>query len=235
MIKKAVASRFFRFLNGMKTKQLYLPDTNVLLTRFLSEDGVGEITDFMPVEELYDGKEIIRRVTTVRGEVRYQMKCSPRFNYGRSKHTLTQNSDFEIVFTCEDRDIVSLRLTSSVPLQINGDDAFAEFTLPPGETADFLLEHIEASHANRDFKKFITESLFATVNYWKDWIAQSTYKGRWVEIVNRSALVLKLLTSYNYGSIVAAPTFSIPESIGGKRNWDYRYTWIRDASFRYMH
>jgi GH15 family glucan-1,4-alpha-glucosidase len=94
------------------------------------------------------------------------------------------------------------------------------------------LEHIDKKDAEtRDFKQFITESLFKTVNYWKNWISRSTYNGRWMEVVNRSALLLKLLTSHNYGSIIAAPTFSLPESIGGSRNWDYRYTWIRDASF----
>jgi GH15 family glucan-1,4-alpha-glucosidase len=216
----------------MKTRQLYLPDTNVLLTRFLSEDGVGEITDFMPVEELYSGKELIRRVTTVRGEVSYRMHCCPRFNYGRCTHKAEAISDTEVILTSDEKEPTVLRLKSSVSLKIENGDVVADFMLSAGNTADFLFEHVNKQHDQQpDFKTFITESLFETVNYWKDWIAQSNYKGRWLEIVNRSALVLKLLTSYNYGSIVAAPTFSLPESIGAKRNWDYRYTWIRDASF----
>src|SRR5688500_5980657 len=97
----------------MKSKQLYLPDTNVLLTLFLSEEGVGEITDFMPVEELYDGKELIRRVTTVRGEVNYQMQCRPRFNYARNGHTVTVISENEIILTSEGEDKTALRLTST--------------------------------------------------------------------------------------------------------------------------
>ncbi|WP_026462436.1 glycoside hydrolase family 15 protein [Adhaeribacter aquaticus] len=219
-------------LDKMKTKQLYLPDTNVLLTRFLSPDGVGEITDFMPVEELFTGKELIRRVTTVRGEVHYKMQCCPRFNYGRSTHTVEVKSEYEVIFISNGPDKTTLRLLSSVPLQIHNSDAVAEFSLTPNQTADFLLEHIDICHmTDRDFKTSITESLFKTVNYWKDWIAQSTYKGRWMDMVNRSALVLKLLTSYRFGSIIAAPTFSLPETISGTRNWDYRYTWIRDASF----
>lgn len=216
----------------MKTKQLYLPDTNVLLTRFLSAEGVAEITDFMPVEELYNGKELIRRVTTIRGEVKFKMKCRPRFNYGRCTHTVKAVSDNEVLFTSSDEDKTVLRLLSSVPLTISNNDAIAEFTLEPTETADFLLEHIDKEHTNgRDFKNFVTQSLFETVNYWKNWIAQSTYNGRWLEMVNRSALVLKLLTSHNYGSIIAAATFSLPESVGAARNFDYRFTWIRDASF----
>jgi len=216
----------------MKNKQLYLPDTNVLLTRFLSADGVGEITDFMPVEELFDGKELIRRVTTVRGNVSYQMKCAPRFNYGRSDHTIQQVAANEIIFSSQGPDKTVLRLTGSVPLQLSGGDAIATFTLGAGETADFLLEQVDKEHAkNEDFETFITDSLFRTVNYWKDWVSHSTYNGRWMGMVNRSALVLKQLTSFRYGSIIAAPTFGLPESVGGKRNWDYRYTWIRDASF----
>jgi GH15 family glucan-1,4-alpha-glucosidase len=216
----------------MNSKQLYLPDTNVLLTRFLSAEGVGEITDFMPVEELYSGKELIRRVTTVRGKVNYSMECLPRFNYGASDHTTEIISDSEIILRSSGTDRTVLRIKSSIPLKAENGSVSATFTLAPNQTADFLLEHVDKEHQQEtDFKTFVTESLFETVNYWKNWVAQSTYQGRWMEMVNRSALVLKLLTSYNYGSIIAAPTFSIPESIGAKRNWDYRYTWIRDASF----
>lgn len=216
----------------MNTKQLYLPDTNVLLTRFLSPEGVGEITDFMPVEELLNGKELIRRVTTVRGEVKYEMHCVPRFNYGRSDHRVEIVSDNEIILQSKGDDKTTLRLKSTVPLQSNNGSITATFTLSPNETADFILEHVDKEHTSeKKFKDVVTDSLFATVNYWKDWIGRSQYQGRWMETVNRSALVLKLLTSHKYGSIIAAPTFSIPESISEKRNWDYRYTWIRDASF----
>ncbi len=216
----------------MKTKQLYLPDTNVLLTRFLSEDGVGEITDFMPVEELYNGKELIRRVTTIRGEVRYEMKCIPRFNYGQSGHTVRVISDYEIIFESTGEDKVAFRLVSSVPIKSSNGDAVAEFTLQFNEVADFMLKNVsDAQIQQNDFKSFVTKSLFETVNYWKNWMNQSTYKGRWQDTVHRSALVLKLLTSHNYGSIIAAPTFSLPETLGGVRNFDYRFTWIRDASF----
>lgn len=216
----------------MKTKQLYLPDTNVLLTRFLSPEGVAEITDFMPVEELYNGKELIRRVTTIRGEVTYKMSCMPRFNYGKSRSDIQVISDTEVLFRSKEADKTVLRLKSSVPIKAINSDATAEFTLQPNQTADFLLEHVEKEHHDkRDFETFVTQSLFETVNYWKNWIGQSTYNGRWLEMVNRSALVLKLLTSYNFGSIIAAATFSLPEHIGGSRNFDYRYTWIRDASF----
>lgn len=216
----------------MKTRQLYLPDTNVLLTRFLSSDGVGEITDFMPVEETNDGKQLIRRVTTVRGEVQYKMKCAPRFDYGRSSHTTELLNEHEALFTSEGGVQIRLHIQSSVPLTVDDGDITASFMLKAGETADFLLEYRDDDiDTIPGFEQYVTDGLFRTVNYWKDWVANSRYRGRWMETVNRSALLLKLLTSHKYGSIIAAPTFGLPESIGGKRNWDYRYTWMRDASF----
>lgn len=216
----------------MKTKQLYLPDTNVLLTRFLSAEGVGEITDFMPVEELYSGKELIRRVTSVRGQVCYHLCFAPRFNYGRSGHRIQVVSDSEVIFTSLGDDKTVVRFKATVPLTVKEDKVIAEFILEPTETADFLMESVDENPSKQEnLQDFVEKSLFDTVNYWKEWVARTQYRGRWSETVNRSALVLKLLISDNYGSIVAAPTFSLPESIGAGRNFDYRYTWIRDASF----
>ncbi|WP_162055520.1 glycoside hydrolase family 15 protein [Pontibacter pamirensis] len=218
--------------NGVKNRQLYLPDTNVLLTRFLSDRGIGEVTDFMPVEELYQGKELIRRVTCVHGDLDFRMHCGPRFNYARSPHVTEQLNPNEVIFLSEGPDSTLIRLKSTVPLHMEEGDAVATFCLKTGEKADFILEFIDHSTPpGIDLEEFVTQSLYDTINYWKDWVAQSSYKGRWLEVVNRSALVLKLLTSHRYGSIVAAPTFGLPEEISGVRNWDYRYTWIRDASF----
>jgi GH15 family glucan-1,4-alpha-glucosidase len=215
-----------------KSKQLYLPDTNVLLTRFLSAEGVSEITDFMAVEELFKGKSLVRRITTVRGEVQYEMRCAPRFNYGKSPHSIRVVSNTEVIFTSRGDDKTNLRLISSVPMQITGKDVTAKFTLEATQSADFLLEPADSKeHHERAFQDFITGALFETVNYWKNWIARSSYTGRWLEMVNRSALVLKLLTSHSYGSVIAAATFSLPENIPGGRNFDYRFSWIRDSSF----
>jgi GH15 family glucan-1,4-alpha-glucosidase len=210
---------------------LYLPDTNVLLTRFLSSEGVGEVADFMPVDPNGE-KRLIRRVTTVRGEVNYQLRCCPRFEYAKKGHSVVRTGDNEVVFRVDGADGTSLRLRGTVAIAVRDGDAGAEFTLKAGDRADFLLE----SEANEEvteenFTQYVTECLRRTINYWKDWMGRSTYKGRWLETVNRSALLLKLLSSCEYGSIIAAPTFGLPETIGGKRNWDYRYTWIRDASF----
>jgi GH15 family glucan-1,4-alpha-glucosidase len=215
----------------MKTKQLYLPDTNVLLTRFLSSEGVGEVTDFMPVDPNGE-KRLIRRVATIRGAVRYRLQCRPRFDYAKKEHSLVRISDREIVFKLDGPDGLSLRLRGTVPITVGDGDAGAEFTLKAGERADFLLESEANQEVSADyFTEYVTECLRRTINYWKDWMGRCTYKGRWLEMVNRSALLLKLLSSSEFGSIIAAPTFGLPESIGGQRNWDYRYTWIRDASF----
>jgi GH15 family glucan-1,4-alpha-glucosidase len=217
----------------MRTKQLYLPDTNVLLTRFLSTDGLGEITDFMSVDGEPNGeKRLMRRVTTIKGEVTYQLQCRPRFNYAKAAHKTTRKGKYEIHFTAEGRQGISLRLRSTIPLKVTEGDVVAEFTLAANQTADFILEDANGGREEQGtVDSIMTSCLFHTVNYWKDWMSNSVYTGRWMDMVNRSALVLKLLTSSKYGSIIAAPTFSLPEHVGGERNWDYRYTWIRDASF----
>lgn len=217
--------------DDIKHKQMYIPDTNVLLTRFLSSSGVGEITDFMPVEEVNKGNTLVRRVKTVRGEMTYRMECKPRFNYGRSSHRAIRK-DGEIQFVCEDENSVTIVLKSNIPLEIVEGDGFAEFTLPPCQIADFIFEGIsEESPSQTNLDNYVEDTLLQTANYWRNWIAKSKYQGRWHETVNRSALVLKLLTSFTNGSIVAAATFGLPEKVGGSFNWDYRYTWIRDAAF----
>jgi len=218
--------------DNYKPKQLYLPDTNVLLTRFLSQDGVAEVTDFMPTADMDQGKDLVRIVSCVRGNVDFSMECKPRFDYARTPHTLRQVSDTEVVFDSGNEKTGMLRLRSTVPLTIHKTDAVASFELQTGERAIFLLEYVSANAMTEsDIEGFAEKGLYETISYWKSWVEKSRYRGRWMETINRSALVLKLMTSRKYGSVVAAPTFGLPEEIGGERNWDYRYTWIRDASF----
>ena len=227
-------------IDGARRKQLYLLDTCILLSRFLSPEGVAEISDFMPVSLRTEGHawqdtptQLVRRAKTVRGELKYRMVCAPRFDYARVSHKVEQRSPNEIIFTAEGDGGMVMRLRSlDVPMHIENGDAVAEFTLGAEKTAAFVLEEI-CEHARTDSaaEHFVAESFKETMNFWRTWMGRSTYKGRWREMVNRSALTLKMLTSQKYGSIVAAPTFGLPESIGGGRNWDYRYTWIRDGSF----
>jgi GH15 family glucan-1,4-alpha-glucosidase len=216
-------------LGQPRHKQLYLPDTNLLLTRFLAAEGVVEISDFMPVHPREHTSRVVRRIKTVRGQIRYRVRCAPRFDYGRAAHTATR-ADRGVMFTGADETV--LRLTSTVPLELEDGDAVGGFSLAAGDTATFILEQVAGdSEYPTDLDTYPAESFKATMNFWREWISRSTYTGRWRDEVHRSALTLKLLNARWSGSIVAAATFGLPETIGGRRNWDYRYSWIRDASF----
>jgi len=213
-------------------KQLYWPDTNVLITRFFSPEGVGEVTDYMPVgvpENGHGYHQVIRRVRVVRGVVTFRMECFPAFDYAREEHE-TAISDEGACFRSPR---LCLGLATRVPLEQLGNGVVAEFTLQEEQTAVFVLREIEAgAGCGVSFSESEEEDLLRrTVEYWRRWLSRCTYAGRWREVVYRSALALKLLTHEPTGAIVAAPTTSLPEGIGGERNWDYRYTWIRDAAF----
>ena len=212
-----------------RRKQLYLPDSNILLTRFLCGDGVAEISDFMPVEQVARAHNLVRRAKSVRGEMTFRMVCAPRFNYAQSGHRCELRGT-DVIFTSEGEDGLALRLRSSVPLKVENGDAVATFTLRADESAYFVLEDARED-VGSDVPGYVAESFKRTLNYWRDWIGHCKYQGRWREMVNRSALALKLMVYQPTGSLVAAPTFGLPEVMGGGRNWDYRYTWIRDASF----
>ena len=214
----------------VKHKQFYFPNTNILLTRFLSSEGIAELSDFMPIEEGHSHR-VVRRVKAVKGEVTFSVLCAPKFNYGRASHSVKKLNG-GLLFIPEDDALKPLFLRTSVPMEISGDTGAAEFILHAGETAYFILEEcIEGEESPSARPDYVSESFKRTSNFWRNWVSKSQYKGRWREMVNRSALVLKLLTFEPTGAIVAAPTFGLPEELGGERNWDYRYTWIRDASF----
>jgi GH15 family glucan-1,4-alpha-glucosidase len=208
--------------------QLYLPDTNVLLTRFLHDDGVAEISDFMPIDTSSPCHIIVRRAKAVRGDVPFVMRCAPRFDYARSPHKVHRTTE-GIVFESPKS---VMRLRSSIPVEIHGPDATARFVLRAGDVVSFILELVADQQPTPcDNPRYVPDAFKATTNFWRLWAARASYNGRWREMVLRSALTLKLLTSGKHGSIVAAPTFGLPELVGGARNWDYRFTWIRDASF----
>ncbi|MGW0811136.1 glycoside hydrolase family 15 protein [Nonomuraea sp. NPDC002799] len=213
------------------TKQFYFPDTNVLITRFFDVDGVGEIQDFMPIEadsREADRHRLIRRVACVRGKLPFRARVSPRFDYARQPHTVRQDGSQTIFESAS----LSLSLSASVPIETDGRDAWTRFELAEGETAVLALDRVGPGVAARGCPMAEAEEQFeATVRFWRRWLSASRYRGRWREVVHRSALTLKLLTYAPTGGIVAAPTTSLPEQIGGGRNWDYRYVWVRDAAF----
>jgi GH15 family glucan-1,4-alpha-glucosidase len=215
---------------GWTSKQLYLPDTNVLITRFLSPEGVAEVEDFMPVSASGERhrQRLIRRVIGVRGEIRMRMECEPRFDYARAEHETIPHEQ-GVIFRSR---TLSLALAAPTALRPTRHGVRCEFTLRAGETATFVLERVGDSGRPRLHPEQLTRALYEeTVGFWRRWLSRSRYAGRWREMVHRSALTLKLLTFQPTGAIVAAPTTSLPEQLGGSRNWDYRYTWIRDAAF----
>ena len=220
-------------LEEITFKQLYWPETNVLVTRFLCTAGVGEIIDYMPIDDKgrWEGEhQLVRRVRVVRGSMPFRMVCQPAFNYARDQHKIHLFPEG----VCFQSPSLHIGLATEVPLKSDGKGAVtAEFTLGEEESAIFLLQAMPpGAGCGKPVAESREEELFqGTVNYWRRWLSRCRYKGRWREMVYRSALVLKLLTYHPTGAIVAAPTCSLPEDIGGERNWDYRYTWIRDAAF----
>jgi GH15 family glucan-1,4-alpha-glucosidase len=212
-------------------RQLYLPDSNVLMTRYLGEHSVGEVVDFMVphgagLNESAVDHVIVRRIQAVRGRVTFTFRCRPAFDYARAGHAVTAVDDVGAVFESTAGRLV---LRSTVPVSVDGDAAVATFTLDEGERAEVLLSWGGRVHPVRPGE---AEGLFtATMRYWQSWLRQSRYTGRWREMVERSALCLKLLVHQPTGALVAAPTTSLPETLGGDRNWDYRFTWVRDAAF----
>jgi GH15 family glucan-1,4-alpha-glucosidase len=217
---------------GWSSKQLYLPDTNVLITRFMMPDGVAEVHDFMPPP--ISGKaahrhRIVRRILAVRGQMRFLVDVAPGFDYARAGHQVDLTAHGALFRSPG----LQLSLSTRCPLEIvDGGGVRAHVTVPAGSTATFVLDRIEPGESPAPCTDAEVTALFdATVAFWRRWLRRSHYSGRWREMVHRSALTLKLLTFAPTGAIVAAPTTSLPEKLGGARNWDYRYTWMRDAAF----
>jgi GH15 family glucan-1,4-alpha-glucosidase len=234
ILDDAKGGRFRIFpLDGKCTRQQhYWPSTNVLVTRFRSAHGGAEITDFMPMVALKQRAAcpLVRRVQATRGTVSFRLECQPAFNYGRDSHRVKIGSTGAIFQSKS----LKLGLSSTVPLsKAAGHGVSAEFTLNEGESAAFLLQMADADNQSPpDFTVAECETLLLrTVDYWLHWIAKCDYTGRWREMVRRSVLALQLLVYEPTGAIIAAPTTSLPERIGGERNWDYRCSWIRDSAF----
>ncbi len=216
--------------DDFRRKQFYWPDTAILVTRFLHDDGVGQIEDYMPVggtRKVPD--EVVRRVAVVRGQVAFRLECRPAFDYARGVHQARLVGDGARF----DGPGLSLGLAAPVPLRLDGDGVVTDFTLREGEKVTFVLSRIDPEdRPGRCPDVLEAEELFReTVAYWRRWLSKCTYTGRWREMVCRSAMTLKLLSFEPSGAIIASPTCSLPEAIGGERNWDYRYAWIRDAAF----
>ena len=219
------------------TKQTYFPDTAVLVTRFFTEAGVGQVVDFMPPagDTATDTHRLVRMMQCVRGRMTFDIDVAPRFDYGRHPHRI-RVTDGGAVFT-SNGSTLALHVVrepgdeQKARVTVEDDDLHASIDLEAGEVRGLLMESAADGPA-RVVRVAEIRALFdETVRYWRSWVAGSTYTGRWREAIQRSAITLKLMTYAPSGGLVAAPTAALPEQVGGERNWDYRYTWVRDASF----
>ncbi len=220
------------------TKQLYLPGTAILITRFLSTDGVGEVTDFMPIagEQATDRHRLVRMVRVVRGQMRFRFECEPKFDYGRDLPDIEVSGDG---VTFRGRTMTMNvnaarregRLVRDEDMRRTDHGVHAFATLNEGDTGGITLETAPEGPPKIVPPEELIRLFEETRDFWRSWIGRSRYDGRWREMVERSAMTLKLMTYAPTGALVAAPTAGLPEQVGGERNWDYRFTWIRDASF----
>ncbi|PRH79846.1 glucoamylase [Streptomyces solincola] len=221
------------------TKQMYLPDTAILVTRFMTDVGAGEVIDFMPVTggTVTGSHRLVRMVRCVRGRMTFEIEIAPRFEYGRVAHRL-HTTPHGAVFAAEDGSHLTVH-----PIREPDEERLLDMLGGPHDALHFTLT-LEAGQERglalewgaegppRVMRLAEYQQLFEdTVRFWRTWLRQSRYTGRWREIVERSAITLKLMTFAPTGAVVAAPTAALPEQLGGERNWDYRFTWIRDASF----
>jgi GH15 family glucan-1,4-alpha-glucosidase len=216
----------------VRTQQVYKPDTNILVTRFLTPGAVIELTDFMPARSNpleQEGPRLMRRVKAVSGCARITVQCAPAFQYAGQSHEIDVR-DQEVFFRTPS---FGLRLVTPIELKKAGSGVTGEFTLQESESIGFALGDISDGFLKELtlFEPALDELEESTASYWREWVRKSTYHGRWREIVHRSALMLELLTYAPSGAVIAAPSCSLPEWIGGERNWDYRYNWIRDAAY----
>ncbi len=214
------------------TQQLYLPGTNVLVTRFLTSQGVAELTDFMPWTPDPGPPVLMRRIRAIDAEMVFAADCWPRPSCASEPPVVIDRDGDGLRLRGAS---LALRLRATVPLTVRAGAVAASFRLRPGESADFILEVIDEPSRSEspqpELPELVDQRLQETCAAWRAWLARSRYRGRWREMVHRSALTLKLLTSRRHGSMVAAATFGLPEARQADRDWDYRYTWIRDASF----
>jgi GH15 family glucan-1,4-alpha-glucosidase len=227
--------------NGFSSVQKYIADTNVAEIHFETEEGAVRLLDAYAVtseeekkKHLFPEHEILRIVEGVSGTVQMKFEYAPRIFYGKSDPHLEDRKKFGIHF-CGNENIYTL-LSTLKPQEIsiiNGRNmATAEFSVKAGERVMFSLSYCSRSPTILpELQTTGWSRMETTIRYWKNWIGKCQYEGFYEKEVRRSALVLKLLAHAPSGAIIAAPTTSLPEEIGGVRNWDYRYCWLRDASF----
>ncbi len=218
-------------LGPYRSSHAYIADSNVLQTTFETDEGTAVLTDFMPCYRIPSGRlvrvsEIHRRLECTRGNIELAVVFQPALDYARSDTRLT--ASIHGVSAADGNSV--LALSATVPLEVRDNGAGGSVTLKQGENTSFVLSYGSAKSQSITVFRMETR-LKSTISYWQEQAATCAYTGRWREEIIRSYLTLHLLVYAPSGAIIAAPTTSLPEDIGGERNWDYRYAWLRDASF----
>jgi GH15 family glucan-1,4-alpha-glucosidase len=219
-----------RPLEKYESEHLYEGDSNILHTLFTTPTGKARIIDFMPLEEIdrddYNFQEVHRILEVTQGHLQGDVEFQPAFDYARVPTVLTKTRHGILATGAGQR----LVLSSDQPFEIDQGVAFSSWDLHAGERLRFVLRF--DTRFPRPVDAYGSdEKLEMTRAYWHRWIGRCSYRGRYADKVKRSALTLKLLTYSPTGAFAAAATTSLPETIGGERNWDYRYSWIRDSAF----
>jgi pentatricopeptide repeat protein len=212
------------------SSQFYFPDTAVLITRFMAPEGVAEVVDFMPINEpkiATENHRIVRAVRGIRGSLSLRVECEPRFDYGRADHRMTLTGEGAVF----ESPGLSLTIHGARNAERRGADLYTNVSVEAGMTAGFIIQSASPTEPRPVGQDELLTLFEEAVTFWRAWLARSTYQGRWREVVHRSAMALKLMTYAPTGALVAAPTAGLPEEPGGERNWDYRYSWVRDGSF----
>ncbi|MGH7315172.1 MAG: glycoside hydrolase family 15 protein, partial [Candidatus Rokuibacteriota bacterium] len=211
-----------------RVSRRYVPGTAVLETRFETETGAVTLFDFMPLTEDEEKVDVVRIVRGERGEVSMGMELILRFNYGQAVPWVRRRDYGLSAVAGPD----AVELHTAVGLENRDMKSMARFAVREGENASFTLSY-HRSYKTPHFVPDRSESLDRTIGWWQEWSKRCRFDAtheRWRDAVVRSLITLKLLTFEPTGGVVAAPTTSLPEAIGGSRNWDYRYCWLRDSA-----
>ena len=202
----------------------YQPNTLILETTFATSEGEAELIDFMPLRE--QASHIVRLMVGKRGTVRMHTELVIRFDYGSSVPWVRRTEDGDLL-AISGPDMLVLR----TPVALRGEDlkTVGEFTVSAGQTVPFVMMYV-ASHLPAPTPIDAEQALQDTQEFWEEWTSRHRSEGKYADCVTRSLITLKALAYAPTGGIVAAPTTSLPEQIGGRRNWDYRFCWLRDAT-----
>ena len=220
-----------------KSRQKYIKNTNVLETHFKTQTGTFVLTDFMPVKHVEKPYEntfptLIRKITCTKGKGEINLEFQPHFDYARSSMSFQKTDRGAVANNHKE----SLYIDTSIPLEVDSKGAAGSINLKQGESVWVTLQY---NDDRRLMEEQCQKALETTIAFWRSWIndcdvcqpESGLFTGPWKDVIIRSGLVLKLLIQDMTGAICAAATTSLPEHIGGERNWDYRFNWIRDAAF----